>query len=245
MSGPQGGAGGPETPPPPPAQRGGGAPGVSQRAAVEQPGPLADPRPFRAPDLAALGLAAAISAAVGGALTVMGQAPIAAALAKAATGLVLLGLVVVLNVLLRKEGLGGEGFTGAAGVLGATLVALSGAAATLEAARLELPVDPSDPGRALLQPLGRAGWLFLALWLARSGWALRKLVSPSGLVGWTSVASAAAVAGLALTELVQHVTGGAVLRGGSLALLPLAVWSAGVVAVSCFGRFVTPEAPSD
>ncbi len=245
MTGPQGGVDGAEGPRPGLAESGDPAQGVSQPVAVETPGPTAAPRPFRAPDLAALGLATAVPAALGGALTVTGEGLVTASLAKAATGLVLLGLVVALNGLLRKEGLGGEGFTGAAGVLGATLVALGGAAAALGAARLEMPLAPTDPGRALLQPLGRGGWLLLALWMARSGWALRKLVRPSGLVGWGSVASAAAVAGLALAELVQHLKGGAALPGGSLALLPLALWSVGVVAVSCFGRFVTPEAPSD
>jgi hypothetical protein len=219
--------------------------GVSQRVAVEAPRPAVGPRPFRAPELAALGLAAAITAGLGGTLTVTGQAPVVAAVTKTLTGLVVLGLVVALNELLRKEGLAGEGLTGAAGVLGATLVALGGAAAVLNVGGFQLPTRAGDPGRALLPPLGRAGWLLLAFWIAHSGWTLRRLVRPSALVGWVSLASAAAVAALSLAELVQHIRAGAHLREGSLALVPLAAWSAGVAAVSCFGRFVTPEAPPD
>jgi hypothetical protein len=65
------------------------------------------------------------------------------------------------------------------------------------------------------------------------------------MVGSLSLASAAVVAALAATELARHIRTGFGLPEGSLAMLPLALWSVGVVAVSCFGRFVTPEAPPD
>ena len=118
-------------------------------------------------------------------------------------------------------------------------------ATAFSVAQFDLPTRAADPGRALLPPLGRAGWLLLAIWIAQSGWSLRRLVQPSAPVGWFSLGSAAAVAALAMTELLRHVKGGLQLPEGSLAMLPLAVWSAGVVAVSCAGRFVTPEAPPE
>jgi hypothetical protein len=222
--------------------------GAARRDGAEAAGLTASasagPHPFRAPHVVALGIAAALPAAVGGVLAMMGEAILVAALAKTAAALVLLALVVALNTLLRQEGLGGEGLTGAAGVLGATLVVLSGASATLEALSPG-GTPPADLGMMLLQPLGRGGWLLLAVWMGRCGWALRRLLAPSGVVGWGSVASAAAVACVALTELVQHLHGGAALSAGSGALLPLALWSAGVAAVSAFGRVVTLEPPPE
>jgi hypothetical protein len=220
------------------------APPARPTATHDAPQPAAThdaPRPFRVPHLVVLGIATALPAAVGGALTLAGEGALAAALAKTLTGIALVGLVVALNSLLRQEGLGGEGLSGAAGALGAALVTLGGSAAALDVAKLPGAILPNDPGQALLQPLGRVGWLLVALWLGRSGWALRRLVAPSGAVGWGSLAACATLAGLAFSELARAHAGEA-LPTGSAALVPVAFWATGVAVAAAFGRMAAPEA---
>ncbi|MFN2431740.1 MAG: hypothetical protein ABR599_02780 [Gemmatimonadota bacterium] len=179
----------------------------------------------------ALGLAASAGAGLGLAAAGLGAA--AAGIALLAATLALLALVVALNALLRLDGLGGDGLVGAAGVLGSSLLLLARALGLLRAHGATAADDP-----ALLDGLELAGFVLAAVWAARSGWALRRLVGPPVLLGWLSLGAAVATVLLAgLGYASDRIGGGdSGLLVDALPFAPLGSWGALLAGVATFGR---------
>jgi hypothetical protein len=196
---------------------------------------------FRSPRLARLGGVAGATAAAAFALGLAGVPRAATAAAVLLAGLALLGLAVGLNALLRREGLGGDGLEGAAGVLGAALVMLGESVPAVGGVAPGL--GAWHRSSELLGALARAGWILVALWIGREGWLLSRLVAPSRPLAWGSVAAAAAVC---VTVVVGQVGaagwGAAGIVPDRLAFLPLALWSASLAVALALGRPVREEA---
>lgn len=194
--------------------------------------------------VATLRLAVAIPAGafLAGLLDAVGVAGPAPEMARLGAALALLGLVVAVNALLRLQGLGGEGLPGAIGVLGAALILMGRALAAVHGVAVGEAENQAAQGGVELLPHRRLELLafsLAAIWVARSGWALRLLLEPSALVGWGSVAAGALAAALALEAFLRGEDGGPrPLAGGvlaSLAFVPLAAWAAGLAALGARG----------
>lgn len=184
-------------------------------------------------------LGVAVPAATALALVAAGVGQHVAALAIFAAGLALVGLTVALNALLRVDGLGGEGLSAAAGVLGATLVLLSGALAALG-----VPLSPAvaaGADRGGLVPIETVAWLLVAIWLARTGWSLRLLTAPSAVLAWGSVAAAAAMLAAAVHAQLSHAADDPLTPGRLLPFCALTLWCAGLAAVRLLGHPVRVE----
>lgn len=172
-------------------------------------------------------LAAATAASVGFALLlgwVVG--PRASAAALVAAGLALLGLAVTVNALLRLQGLGGEGLGSAAGVLGPALALFPHALRALGAG--STGESAGESAGVSFDQLGFAGLLFCALWAARAGRFLRRLLEGAVTLGWASLLTAAATVVLAVQGILAARAGGT--PHGTLAtvmpFVPLGLWSA-------------------
>ena len=157
-------------------------------------------------------------------------------LALVVAGFALMALAVALNGVLRLEGLGGEGLSGAAGVLGGALVLLGRAEGALQ------PVG--GEAHRIFSSLELAGFALLAVWIARAGWELRRLVAPAGVTGPISLAAAAAAALLAAAAFF-HATASAsaTLLARTLPFLPVALWSVVLAGLGLFGPPSAPEPP--
>ena len=188
-----------------------------------------------------LGLAAAVAMACAAGLLVAGAEEPVPSLALVAAGLPLLGLIVAVNARLRLEGLGGEGLTAAAGVLGAALMLFARTQLGLVSGDVAAPGQ--SQGAVFLGRLEAVGQLLAAVWLVRGGRALRWLFAPSWLLGWGSLAAAAATATGALNALVRGawLGGGPHGLGGILVFLPLVLWSLLLAAVRARGRLLAVE----
>jgi hypothetical protein len=193
-----------------------------------------------------LSLTLAASAASGLVAFALGVAAPTPCLILVAAGLALLALTVVLNALLRLQGLGGEGLAGATGVLGAGLVLLSrifltmGGGELLGGAQPEPAQAASVEGAALFGSLEFLGWLLTAFWIVHAGSGLRRLLGPAGWLQWGSLAAAGALLVLAFRAMLEG-TAPSPGAGGAVTFLPLMIWSAGLAAICAFGQTITME----